>query len=86
MKKLAWMLPVLGLVAACDTLEGTQLATSATGAAVGAAVSGNGDKTEGALIGATAGLIAGTLLGQTANGQCVYQRADGTQYITNCPG
>ena len=84
MIKLAWILPVLTLVAACSTLEGTQIAGTATGAVVGAALAPPGMQTTGAVIGATAGLVAGTLLGQTASGLCLWQRADGTQFTAPC--
>lgn len=84
MTKTAWILPALLLMAACSTLEGTQVAGTATGAVVGAALAPPGMQTTGAVIGATAGLIAGTLIGQTAGGQCLYQRQDGSQFTAAC--
>ena len=84
MKKLVWILPVLMVMAGCSTLEGTQVAGTATGAVIGAALAPPGMQTTGAVVGATAGLVAGTLLGQTAGGQCLYRRQDGTQYTAAC--
>jgi CDP-diglyceride synthetase len=88
MKHLVWMLPLLGLVAACDTAQGNQMLGTATGAALGAAVAPDGKKTEGALIGATAGLIAGSMIAPatpTSSGQCLWERPDGTRYSAPCP-
>ena len=83
MTRLIWILPVLGLLAACDTVQGTQIAGTAAGAAIGAAVAPDGSKTEGALIGATAGLIAGSVV--AAQGQCTWRNPDGTTFIAPCP-
>jgi hypothetical protein len=52
---------------------------------LGAAVSDDGDRIEGALIGATVGAAAGLLLGQTDDGNCRYRRSDGSEYIAACP-
>lgn len=84
MKHLAWTLPILTLLGACDTLQQSQLAGTVAGAAVGASVAD--DKTTGAMIGATAGLIAGTLIGESQTaGQCIYQYPDGQRYVAPCP-
>jgi hypothetical protein len=83
MKHLAWTLPILFLLAACDTPQGTQALGTATGAAIGAAVAGDGNKTQGALIGATAGLIAGSVV--AAQGQCTWANPDGTTFLAPCP-
>lgn len=83
MTKLVLIFPMLALISACDPLEQQQLYGTVGGAALGAAVTPN-DPTEGALIGGTAGLIAGTLLGQTATGECVYQRQDGSRFVGPC--
>ena len=85
MKKFVWLLPVLGLVAACDTMEQRQITGTLAGAGLGMAVSGSDDKAQGAVIGGLAGLAAATMLGQTSDGQCLYQRPDGTQYVAACP-
>ena len=84
MRNLVWLLPVLYLVAACDTVQGNQLAGTATGAALGAAIAPPGSKTEGALIGATAGLIAGSIVTPMAPGMCLWQRSDGSQFTAPC--
>jgi hypothetical protein len=83
MKKLVLVFPLLGLIAACDTLEQQQLAGTAGGAALGALATPN-DPTQGALIGGAVGLAAGTLLGRTASGECVYQRQDGSRFVGPC--
>jgi len=88
MKHFAWILPMLCLVAACDTQQGNQMAGTVAGAALGAAVAPDGKQTQGALIGATAGLIAGSMIAPatpTSNGQCLWQRPDGTRYYAPCP-
>lgn len=84
MKNLAWILPVLGLVAACDTMEQRQITGTLAGAALGMAVSGSDDKAAGALVGGTAGLAAATIMGPNA-GNCTWQRPDGSQYEAPCP-
>ena len=83
MKKLLMILPLLSMAAACDPLQQSQLAGTVGGAAVGALVTPN-DPTQGALIGGVVGLAAGSLIGSTASGQCVYQRPDGSRYTAAC--
>ena len=83
MNRLLLILPVLGLVAACDPLQQNQLAGTLGGAAIGALVTPN-DPTQGALIGGVVGLAAGSMIGYNAAGQCVYQRADGSRYVGAC--
>ena len=83
MKKLVLVFPLLGLIAACDTLEQQQLAGTGGGGAWGALATPN-DPTQGALIGGAVGLAAGTLLGRTASGECVYQRQDGSRFVGPC--
>ena len=83
MNRFILILPVLGLVAACDPLQQTQLAGTVGGAAVGALVTPN-DPTQGALIGGVVGLAAGSMIGYNASGQCVYQRPDGSRYTAAC--
>lgn len=81
-----WMvLPVLGLLGACETMTDTQLAGTLGGAAIGAAVTPN-NQLQGALIGGAVGLVAGTYIGKTASGECVYQRQDGTRFVGPCQG
>ncbi len=83
MMKLALILPILTLLAACTTPQGTQIAGTVAGAALGSALAPDGSRTEGALIGATAGLIAGSVV--AAQGQCTWTNPDGTTYIAPCP-
>lgn len=85
MKPFLIALPLITALAACETQEQTLAATTLAGAALGATVSGGGDKTKGAIIGGAAGLAAGSLVAQQQGGQCVYQRPDGTRYVAACP-
>ncbi len=56
------------------------------GAVLGAAVSDDGDRVEGALIGGAAGAIAGNLIGQAQTpGDCIYTDAYGNRYVAPCP-
>ena len=83
MKKMAWLLPVLGLLTACDTMEQRQITGTLGGAALGMAVSGRNDKAKGAVVGGLLGLGGATAMG-TNPGNCLYQRADGSQYEAPC--
>lgn len=83
MKKFLLMIPMLAMISACDTMEQQQLTGTAGGAVVGALVTPN-DPLQGALIGGVVGLAAGTLLGKTASGECVYQRQDGSRFVGPC--
>lgn len=83
MTKFFMVLPVMALLGGCAGLSEGQVLGTTTGAVIGAAVTPN-DRTQGALLGAAAGLAATTLLGQTATGECVYQRQDGTRFIGPC--
>ncbi|TMM52818.1 glycine zipper 2TM domain-containing protein [Sulfitobacter sabulilitoris] len=85
MKKFLIALPMMALLAACDTPTQSTLTGAAAGAAVGAAVSGDDDKVVGALIGGAAGAAAGNYIGRTQAGACVYQRPDGSRYTASCP-
>ena len=85
MNKFLMILPLVAGLAACETQEQNQLAGTLSGAAIGAAVSSDGDKGKGVLIGGLAGLAAGTLIGQRdTQGRCLYQRPDGTRYYASC--
>ena len=85
MNKFLMILPLVGGLAACETQEQSQVAGALTGAAIGAAVSNDGDKSKGIIIGGLTGLAAGTLIGQRdAQGRCLYQRPDGTRYYASC--
>ncbi len=75
----------LGLAACVATPEQNTAVGALTGAAVGAAVSGDGDKVQGALTGAAVGAIAGTYLGRTNQpGKCYYRDVNGNRFIADC--
>jgi hypothetical protein len=85
MNKILMVLPIVGLLGACDTMAESQVAGTLGGAAIGAALAED-NQTQGALIGSAVGLAAGTFLGRTAAGECVYQRQDGSRFIGPCQG
>ncbi len=86
MKKFLIAIPLIASLAACETTTANTTGVGAlTGAAIGASVSGGDDKVKGALIGAAVGGVAGNYIGKTQNGQCVYQRANGSRYYASCP-
>ena len=73
-------------VAACTPTDQRTAIGALGGAAVGAAVSGDGDKTEGAVVGAIIGATAANLLGPAQTpGQCRYRDQYGNEYIAACP-
>jgi uncharacterized membrane protein len=78
-------LSALGLAACVATPEQNTAIGALSGAAVGAAVSNDGDRTKGILAGAAVGAIAGTYLGQTNQpGKCYYRDANGQRFIADC--
>lgn len=85
MRNLLAILTLIIPISACETQQDSTIAGAATGALIGAAVSGDDDKVLGAIIGGTAGAVAGSYIGRTATGSCVYQRTDGTRFIAACP-
>lgn len=73
-------------LSACTTTEKGAVGGAVAGALIGQAVGGNTQSTLiGAGIGAVAGAAAGEIVGRQANGNCVYQKANGQQYIARCP-
>lgn len=85
MKKILLILPLVAGLAACETTEQNQVAGALTGAAIGAAVSNDDDKSKGIIIGGLTGLAAGTLIGQRdSQGRCLYERPDGSRYYASC--
>lgn len=84
MQNIVLMAPIAALLAGCIGMTESQMVGTAGGAAVGAVITPN-DPLQGALIGGVVGLAAGTLLGYDAQGNCVYQRADGSRYVATCP-
>lgn len=85
MKKFAYIIPMIAALAACDTPDGRLAASTAAGAVIGASVSSSDDRAKGAIIGGAAGLAAGTLINRGQNGNCTYQRNNGTTYVAACP-
>lgn len=85
MKKYLLILPIAGMaLAACQPNQNTTIGALG-GAAVGAAVAGDGDRAEGALIGAALGAAAGSLIGPAPQqGQCYYRNQQGQRYIAPC--
>ncbi len=84
MRNLILIAPVVALLTGCVGMTQDQMAGTAGGAVIGAVVTPN-DRLQGALIGGAVGLAAVTLLGYDAQGNCVYQRADGSRYAAVCP-
>jgi len=72
-------------VAGCQTADQTTAAGALGGAALGAAVSGSGDRLTGALVGAAVGVAASTLIGPAPrSGQCYYRDSRGQRFIAAC--
>lgn len=82
MKTIWIMLPMFGLLAACETQQQNTLAGAAAGAAIGATVAD--DDLTGAVIGGVAGAAAGSMIGRNTAGQCLYRRADGSTFTAAC--
>ncbi len=85
--KQTMLVAILGLgVAACTPTDQATLGGAATGAVLGAAVSGSDDRVQGAIVGAAVGGVAGNLIGRanTPN-DCVYQDSLGRRYVARCP-
>ncbi|MGB4826332.1 MAG: YMGG-like glycine zipper-containing protein [Paracoccaceae bacterium] len=72
-------------LSACTPTEQSTAVGALGGAAVGAAVSGKGDKTKGAIVGAGLGALAGSLIGKANEpGKCYYNDGYGNRYIAPC--
>jgi hypothetical protein len=86
MKKLILTLAMLTLpLAACQTSDQNAAAGALGGAALGAAVSGSGDRLTGALVGAAVGVAASTLIGPAPQrGQCYYRDRNGNRFVADC--
>ena len=85
MKKILIALPVVALMAGCQTNNQGALTGAALGAATGAAVSGSDDRAAGALIGGAVGAAAGNYVARNNQGQCVYENQYGERYTAACP-
>lgn len=86
MKKLLVVLPMMALLAACDTPTQSAFAGAGAGAAAGALVSSKEDRLAGAAIGSTIGAIAGDYAGRQQQAQnCTYRNSAGQSYVAACP-
>ena len=93
LKKSLLALPLVALIAGCQGMGGMGMGGTGQstaggallGAAAGAAIADDGDRFEGAVIGGALGAAAGNLVGRSQNGNCVYQRPDGSRYVATCP-
>ncbi len=86
MKRLLLTLPILTLsLAACTPAEQNAAIGGLGGAAVGAAISSDSDRTKGAIAGAAVGVVASQLIGPAQqSGKCYYRDQYGNKYIANC--
>ncbi|AZB62598.1 glycine zipper 2TM domain-containing protein [Cereibacter sphaeroides] len=84
MKKFFVLLPVVAFAAGCQNADQTTAASALGGAALGAAVSSNDDRVQGAALGAAAGAVAGTLIGPTGSGTCYYRNTRGQRFTGPC--
>lgn len=82
-KKLALSLALAGSFGVVGCTQTEQAVSGAVaGGLIGAAV--NDDAVEGAVIGAAVGGVAGTLIGRTQRGDCVYRDARGRRFVAAC--
>jgi len=86
MKRFLLTLPILTLsLAACTPAEQNSAIGGLVGAAVGAAISSDSDRTKGAIAGAAVGVIASQLIGPAPqSGKCYYRDQYGQKYIAAC--
>jgi outer membrane lipoprotein SlyB len=76
----------VGMLSACTTTEKGAVGGAVVGAVAGQVIGRSTEATLlGAAIGAVGGAVAGELIGRQKNGNCVYQRPNGTQFIAKCP-
>lgn len=87
MKKFILGIALLLPVAACTPTEEGAAIGAGSGALIGAAVAGPGDRGEGALVGGAIGAVAGALIGQSRErpGYCEYRDRRGRRYLERCP-
>lgn len=86
MNKTILALPLLlAALAACTPSEQNAAIGALGGAAVGAAVSGDGDREKGAVVGAIVGVAASQLIGPAPqSGKCYYRDQYGQRFIADC--
>ena len=86
MKLFLLTLPILTLaLVACTPSEQNAAIGALGGAAVGAAISSDSDRTKGAIAGAAVGVVASQLIGPAPqSGKCYYRDQYGQKYIANC--
>jgi gas vesicle protein len=85
MRTLYLTIPLVAFtLSACETADQNAVAGAATGALVGAAVSGDDDRLTGALVGAAVGTAASVLIRPTGNGQCLYRNSAGQTFTAAC--
>ncbi len=77
---------VLAALVACTPAEQNAALGALGGAAVGAAVSSDSDRTKGALVGAAVGVAASQLIGPVPQrtGKCYYRDQYGNRFIADC--
>ena len=77
---------LLAALAACTPAEQNATIGAIGGAAVGAAVSGDGDREKGAIVGAIVGVAASQLIGPVPQqrGKCYYRDQNGNKFIADC--
>jgi len=85
MKPIFLVLPLVIATSGCIANDPSAVGGGLAGAAIGAAVSDDGDRVEGAVIGAGIGALAGHLIGRASTpGDCVYQDQYGRRYVARC--
>lgn len=76
---------LLAALAACTPAEQNAAIGGLGGAAIGAAVSGDGDRDKGAVVGAIVGIAASQLIGPAPQrGKCYYRDQYGQRFIADC--
>ncbi len=85
MKKLLFVLPLVGAISACETQNPSAMSGALAGAAVGAVASDSDDRAKGAILGGLVGAAAGAFVGRAGNGQCIYETSAGERYTSACP-
>ncbi|SEN74253.1 Glycine-zipper containing OmpA-like membrane domain-containing protein [Gemmobacter aquatilis] len=83
-RNLVCAVPLVALLAACQTGNPNTTTGALTGAAIGAMVTSDGDKLKGAAAGAALGALAGSTIPPERK-QCIYTYPDGRQYRADCP-